>query len=328
MTAIDPRTLIGEAMLAPSVHNVQPARWRILGDDGLILFEDKSCRLKVGDPRGNDAGISLGAAAEGLRLAASLRGLSLLEHEELLPQETEALRAVACYRLQPADLPPDPLAGLVDRRQSWRSDFAPALPADRDAARALIADDAAVVADPAQLGTLARSFDRASYGFMRDRPFRTELLSWMRLSPRHPRWSIDGLNAEAMAMARVEAWGAGLVLGPLFGLLDALGIARPLLAEGGKVAKGAALVVFHRPAEEPPFDSGRHFYRLWLRIEQAGFGAAVLAALADDPEAAAKLADMTGLPPSRRVVSAFRIGRRGNAKPARRTRRPVESVLV
>ena len=68
--------LIREAALAPSVHNVQPARWR-MADDGLIMFEDLAVRLSVGDPDGNDAAISLGAAVEGLSLAASQSGLTV-----------------------------------------------------------------------------------------------------------------------------------------------------------------------------------------------------------------------------------------------------------
>jgi hypothetical protein len=101
-----------------------------------------------------------------------------------------------------------------------------------------------------------------------------------------------------------------------------------LLAEGGKVATAAAVVIFHRPRTETPFDSGRHFYRLWLQIEAADFGAAVLAALADDPKAAQAIAGFAAIPPDRRVVSAFRIGRRPAGRIAPRARLRIEDVLV
>ena len=67
--------LVDAALASPSVHNVQPARWRIDGD-ALVLLEDTARRLAVGDPRGHDAAISLGAATEGLAIAASGEGLA------------------------------------------------------------------------------------------------------------------------------------------------------------------------------------------------------------------------------------------------------------
>ncbi|PCD04300.1 hypothetical protein COC42_08450 [Sphingomonas spermidinifaciens] len=325
MSAIDRIALVAEAALAPSVHNVQPARWRLVGDDGISLFEGLRSRLATGDPRGNDAAISLGAAAEGMRLAAGRRGLALVP--TATPADEPDLRGVAGWRLVD-DGEPDPLVGVVEARQSWRAAFAKPTAADRRAAEALVADDAAVVTDPAILKQLAGRYDAASYRFMRDDAFRAELRGWMRLDRRHPRWAVDGLNADAMAMSGIEARGAALVLGPAFRLLARIGLARPLLAEGAKVARGAGLVVFHRPRNEAPFDSGARFYRLWLRIEAAGFGAAVLAALADDPGAAAEIARAAGIGADRRVVSAFRIGRRPPGEQPPRARRPIEEVLV
>lgn len=321
------RSLVSEAILARSVHNVQPARWRLVGEDTLDLFEDVCTRLTVGDPRGNDAEISLGAAAEGLRLAARRRGLAVEPRE--VPAQTDAgLVPVARYTLVRTDATPDPLADHVATRASWRGGFASATVVDRQAAGLLTGADSAVIADPERLADAARVFDTASYGFMRDRPFRRELRSWMRFSPRHPRWERDGLNAAAMALGRAEAVGASLVLGPAFGILDRIGLAPSLLAEGQKVVDAAGLVVFHRPDVEPPFDSGAHFYRLWLRIEAAGFGAAVLAALADDAEAAQQIVEIAGIPAGHRVVSAFRIGRRPAGAIVRRARRGLDETLV
>lgn len=325
MTEMRLRRIVEAATAAPSVHNVQPARWRIEGDK-LLLLEDLSRRLAVGDPLGNDAAISLGAAAEGLRLAASREGLTAIESRAGLPSATDLLRPISRFRFEPG-MTIDPLAEWLERRASWRGGFLLPTEADRAAALALEADDARIVAEPAALAALAQRFDRASYSFTRQRDFRRELRGWMRLGRNHPLWSNDGLNAEAMALSRVEALGAGLVLGPLFALLDKLGLARTLLAEGDKVEQGAAVILFHRPTGEDPYESGRHFHRLWLAIERAGFGAAVLAALADDPEAAAGIIAAHDIPRGHRLVSAFRIGRRsGPGYP--RARLPLASVLV
>jgi len=317
--------LVAQAQASPSVHNVQPARWRI-EQDAIVLAEDLTRRLTIGDPTGSDAAISLGAAAEGLRLAAILSGHALIEERDALPYLNEEVRPVARFRPRPAS-ETDPLAPMLARRASWRGAFASPDEADRRALQTLAAQDCTVVTDPAQLRLLGHSFDRASYGFMRHDPFRRELRSWMRLFRHDPSWSRDGLNAQAMALSRIEAWGAHVVLGSAFTWLDRLHLGAPLLAEGSKIAGAAGVLLFHRPTDEDPFDSGRRFHRLWLEIEAIGMGAAVLAALADDKAAAASLMSVQGAPAGHRLVSAFRVGRRaGAAYP--RARLPIADILV
>ncbi len=327
MNAETLRALLSEAMLAPSVHNVQPARWRIVDGVTIDLFEDARTRLPVCDPKGNDAGISMGAAAEGLRLAASRRGLAL---ETLAaPAQTDpALVPVARFVIIASGVAPDVLAAQVTARVSWRGEFATSSPSDHGEVQSLSGPDSAVIRDPAALEEAAQLYDAASYGYIRDQAFRAELRSWMRFTPAHPRWGRDGLNAAAMALGRVEAIGASIVLGPAFGALDWCRVAPGLLAEGKKIVTAAGVVVFHRPAAEAPFDSGADFYRLWLSIERAGFGAAVLAALADDPVAAREIARMARVPDGRRIVSAFRVGRRPAGATIERARRGLDETLV
>lgn len=318
---------VDQARLAPSVHNVQPARWRIEAD-ALVLVEDMSRRLKVGDPSCNDTGISLGAAFEGLRLAASQEGFELVPEDAApLPAFEAPLRAVMRFLVR-AGGSPDPLAGFVTARASWRGAFAEPLPMDRSALEAAAGSDAKVVTDPAALKALAQRYDAASFSFMRDTAFRDELRGWMRFQASDPNWARDGLNAAAMALSPLEATAASAVLGPAFKPLNRLGLAAPLVAEGNKINKAAGLILFHRERDESPFESGRHFYRLWLKLESLGFGAAVLAALADDRDAARDLCKKYGIGPERRLVSAFRVGRLGAKQPAPRARLPLDEILV
>jgi hypothetical protein len=325
MTADEITGFIADASLAPSVHNVQPARWRV-ENDGATLFEDIARRLPAADPHCHDAAISLGAAAEGFRLAAS-RASYGMGVEMLDGPAADGLRPIARLRLT-AGAHADPLASLVTRRASHRGIFSASSAADVMAARALASDDTTVLEGNDRLAEAGRQLDAASWTYMRDDRFRKELLSWMRLSRRDPNWSRDGLNAEAMAMGGIAATGAGFVLGLLFAPLAFIGLARPLLAEGSRIAKDTAVVLFHRPENEPPFVSGAHFYRLWLRIEAAGFGAAVLAALADDARANAWARFAGSVPAEHRLINAFRIGRRPGGSIAPRARLPVEELLV
>ncbi len=72
------RTLVAQARLAPSVHNVQPSRWRLAGNR-LLLLGDPSRAIPVADPAGRDWRLSHGAHLEGLALALAARGLRLAE---------------------------------------------------------------------------------------------------------------------------------------------------------------------------------------------------------------------------------------------------------
>lgn len=318
------RSIVAAAMASPSVHNVQPARWRIDGA-GLVLLEDTARRLAVGDPAGNDAAISLGAAAEGAVIAASGAGL-VAKVERLSGVGEGGLRPVARLAFAPGAAP-DPLRAVLETRASWRGAFLSPSPQDRAAAQALAGEDRVILADRAVIAETAALYDRASFGIMRGAAFRAELRHWMRLRRSHPGWARDGLNAAAMQLSGVEAIGAGAVLGPLFAPLASLGLASSLLAEAKGFTHAAAVVLFHRPAGEDPFDSGRAFHRLWLEVDAGGLGGNVLAALADDPAASAALRHAHGIAADRRLVSALRIGRR-DGPPFARARLPLSEVLL
>lgn len=328
MTPQSALDLAADLSLSPSVHNVQPARWRF-SDDGAILFEDATRRIPAGDPSGRDTRTSLGSAIEGLSLVLSARGLSL----EAAPlPETSGLpahiRPVAAFRFVEG-APADSLSAVMARRYSHRGSFAKVAGVDRDAAAALSRDDVTAISDTEALKRIGKVYDEASLRFFRDEAFRAELVSWMRLSPGHPRWALDGLNAEAMALSGIEATGAGLVLGPkAFPLLDRIGLAGPLTAESAKVTGAAAVLVLHRPEAEDGLATGRAFHRAWLRFTEAGFVGAVMAALADDDASRAELARTIELPAGRRIVTTFRVGRTDGTPPPKRARLNPSDLLV
>jgi nitroreductase len=330
MTLSDPdlAALVATANLAPSVHNTQPTRWRRDTEGRVLVFEDVCRLLPVGDPLGRDAAVSHGAAIEGFAMACAAIGRSV--GVDLLTGPASAgLRPVA--RITLADgAPPDRLAALVPRRRTYRGRFA-----QPDAAPPLnaldglaAAGDVRLVRDPRGVERLARLNDEASLRTFRDGPYRAELLSWMRLSPGHPGWARDGLNAEAMAMSRFEAAGAGLVLKPdVFEALDRLGAASLFVAEARVVRSAQAIILFHRPDTEHPLITGRRFYRLWLEAAALGLSAAPMAVLADDEQVRAIIAQDFGLPPGRRLITAFRLGRAPPAPKGPKPRLPVEALM-
>ena len=320
------KALIAKTSLAPSVHNIQPARWRIESNE-ITLFENINACLPAADPTGKDVGISLGAACEGLILAANQIGLSTVFEPITNAQCENNLRPIGKYRFQDG-VTSDPLCKFIEKRRSWRGRFLPSTEDDRMAVSALSTIDTTIIINDKKITQFSKLADEASYGFMRNSDFRKELVSWMRFTKRHPDWTRDGLNAEAMQLGAIEAMGAKYILGPLFHVLDRVFLAPKLLAEADKTCTSTALVIFHRPDNESPFESGRHFYRLWLRIEALGFSAAVLAALADDDQVRGVITSSIDIPHDHRIVSTFRVGKRPGNITLQPARYPLEDILV
>lgn len=314
--------LAAEANLAPSVHNIQPTRFRFRDDGVIELHEDARRRLPIGDPTGADNRKSFGAAAEGLVMALAARGLAAEIRRDA--------GAIATLVASPG-AEADAQHPLVDKRATWRASFAPPTAADRDVVAALgDAADVVAMTEPARVAEVARLFDDTSLVTLRDAAYRAELVSWMRLSRAHPAYARDGLNAEAMALSPFEAFAAGIVMGPrAFPLLDSVGLAHPLIAEGAKVKSAAGVVLFHRDANEDNFDVGRRFYRLWLDIAARGLAACPMSVLADSPAAAAQVKATYGIAENRKLVTAFRVGRvPDGARRPPRVRLPAAELIV
>jgi hypothetical protein len=297
--------LVTEANQAPSVHNTQPTRWRLETDGSVSVIEETDRRLAFGDPMGRDADVSHGAAIEGFSLAASAHGWTVKVEPLHLPA-AGGFRDVARLTLG-SHGEADALHPYVAQRQSYRGAFAAGEVSNLAALEA--AGDVRLATTAEEIGRLAALNDQASLGTFRNGAFRAELLSWMRLSRRDPRWSQDGLNADALAMSGLDAAGAGLVLKPgLFEALDRLGLAAALVAEAKVVRTARAIALFHRPEGESPLETGRRFYRVWLEFTRLGLSAAPMSVLADDPQIRAVVADEFGVASGRRLITAFRLG--------------------
>ena len=330
MIAIDRdllEALVAEARLAPSAHNIQPTR---VGLDGgaILLSADPARRLPAADPTGHDVRLSHGAFLEGLSLALGRRGLALAD---IALAGDGAASAIARLTIAaaPAGEAADPLERRVATRASWRGGFrAPDAAAGAALERLRAANpDLLVVDDRQALRRIGALADRAALALLSEHGPRTELLAWMRLSKSHPDYHRDGLNAEAMALGRIEAFAAGLVLGPLFAPLSRLGLAASLVAEARKSAVASALVLFHRPGGEDPLVSGRAFYRAWLGFDAEGFAACPMSVLVDWPEAKVDLTAAHPPPAGRRLVNVFRIGLPDRARPIVHSRLSVAELL-
>ncbi|MCA1197093.1 hypothetical protein K9B35_03880 [Sphingomonas sp. R647] len=310
--------IVDRARLAPSVHNIQPTRWSLDDMGRILLLDSPSIHLPVADPDGRDVLISHGAALEGTVIALAEAGWA----SEVEPADG-ALAAIRVARDTPADAKPE-----VESRASWRGSF---IRSPESAALDRLEKDCpdlVLVRDPAAIGRIAHDGDEASMHFLRDVGHRRELLDWMRLTRAHPHWASDGLNAEAMALSPVEARAAGMVLGPLFGVLDRVGLARILTSERSKTASASAIALFFRPRGETPMITGRAFYRAWLAMERQGLAACPVSVLADWSETNAHLSAQYSPSDDRALLSVFRIGKRPSGIGSARSRKPIGQLIT
>ena len=315
------------AARAPSVHNIQPARWRFT-ENQVTLFRALDRTLPVADPEGNDVTMSLGAAFEGTSLALSERNLAL-DEIRLKPDET----AAGCASIAKATIIPggvrDPLAAYVTKRRSFRGKFAAFERRDVSRIKSIEADDAIIIVDRSTICDIATAHREASWMFEKNEAYHRELWSWLRLSPQHSSWKRDGLNADCLSLSEMERTAARVLLSPLmFSGLSRLGIAKRLVSEEAQVRSAGALVVFAPLKAVTSFDAGRRFYRLWLEITAGGYNAVPMSASADDPLSNATIAALVTLSRDRRIANVFRVGRPGTPPPAMSPRLPASELLV
>jgi nitroreductase len=318
--------LVREAARAPSVHNVQPARWRFEPGGDVLLFRALDRVLPVADPTGHDVDVSLGAAFEGMAIALSRLGLAPGTPVPERAAEAEGCAPVVRARVS-GGATEDPLAAAVLARRSYRGRFTRRGARELTSARLVEADDVHVIDDALDIRLSSTAHDAATWRFESRREYHAELWSWLRLSRRDPRYYRDGLNADCLALSAVERIAARVLLRPLvFSLLGRLRVARHLVSEAAQVRSAIALVLFMPLRADPAFDVGRRFYRLWLELTAAGLHAVPMSASADDPIARAQYDSI--VPPDRRLANVLRVGHAPGGGAAVSPRLPVGELLV
>lgn len=316
------RRVVNDANQAPSIHNAQPARWR-LRKDVIEVGADQRIKLPFADPDGAGIGLSCGAAVEATVLACKARGLithvvDQWGNDDLHTWSGHRL-AAQIYLTDKGT--PDALYDQLHQRFTWRSSFVLETPRLFGWSR----PDTTLILDQPNRTWLAELNDEASSAILNNTDFRRELLHWMRLDPAHPRCDFDGLSRAALHMPKDVARKLRLGLGPLWPLLRLTGGAKAISAERDKTLTAPVLAAFHVRADTTATEAGRAYLRLWLEATRIGFAGWPMAALTDHAPARDQLTKRLNIGPDRRLIQVLRFGRpTGDAPP--RARRPLTEI--
>jgi nitroreductase len=316
-------TALAAALRAPSGHNTQPWRLRLVGDC-VELYADRSRGLPVVDPEDRAMVISCGAALAFLVVA--LRRAGFAADVALLPDPgaPDLLAAVGQGgRHDPTDRDHQ-LFGAVARRHTHRAGFQSravpeqviaAMRADVDrfgAALRVVVDDRT----KQQVAELVAEGDRQQ---MADPRFRSELASWVRSN--YTRRG-DGIPGYAFGIPGLLS-----LVGPLFMRTVDLG-KRQAVKDKHLVATAPAVLLLTTPSDTPAdwLAAGQAVGTLLLTAAAAGLAASFLNQPVETSALRGPLGDLLD-PSGGRPQLLLRLGY--PETPGRPTpRRPLADVLV
>ncbi|WLS44679.1 hypothetical protein Q3V37_25340 [Micromonospora profundi] len=281
---------------APSAHNTQP--WRPeYHADRIVIDVDAARSLPDSDPTGRDLALGIGAFVETCLIVSAELGLSVAAAPgpQLIP-------AANRYRT------PFTIADVEARRVA-RGPYEPGY-VDAD----VIADlEPGIAHVPTR--DLAPDLEVADRWMFGTPPVAVELRDWLRLSPRHPRYHLDGLTDRALALSRSEAWALSAAL-RAYRVTRRLGLAALLAASGRGLLRYDGSVLVLLADGDDRIAAGRRLLRTWLTLARHGLAVHPLSQLLDCPATAARLAERVGGQP----LAVFRVGH-PLAEPVRSARR-------
>ena len=294
--APDLKRLLYLASLAPSSHNTQPWRVRVVDETHLCLSIDPHRCLPVVDPKLREMSISMGAFIENLAVAALMTGWRVDVSEIAQSPDADPL----CSLL----LRPDSVENktvnqdMVLGRRTVRKNLSGS--ADTVAAcnrLSAFRDDTLFIHMKSGLAEkLGRLTADAFATQTADDAAQTELADWIRFKNRNARQKRDGLTTESMEITGVSGWVVRT-------FLNRDSVAKESFREKGlsetkqMVAEGAGWFILTTPTDsvEDCIDAGRRFERLALACVPLGISLHPMSQALEYKDTRRALSDFLGI---------------------------------
>jgi hypothetical protein len=325
-------SLLETARRAPSPHNIQPWRLRVLDDRRADLLCDGERLLPDTDPPGRFTMVGLGVFLETLAIAARAQGTDVEADYALAPLVPGAeLLPVAQLTLVPATETEPLRRELIERRRTSR------VPYDgRPVEPETLAELERVAADWGQTATFTTEPDLVSFVLdlnrealffdLTDERARREVGGWLRFSARAAAESRDGFSPAALGFP-------GWLLRLFFRARPAfeLPVVRTVVRRAyDRTQRGTRTIGWLEAPFETPEDwirAGRALARLWLTMTARDVVLHPFGSIVTNADANRRLLERLPNDPSRGTLwLAFRLGR--SKEPARSHRLTVDELLV
>jgi hypothetical protein len=333
--------LLQTAIHAPSPHNVQPWRLRIVSDDTADLLIEKHRTLPKEDPTGSFIILSMGLFIQALQILAAntshkldfqfYKPLSEFTPEHIAKAEGELL-PFARLSLSSArddgerDNSNYDNALFLTRRTSRLSFLPQPVPDEVVQALSSLAYEwgqtyKQVTAAETIEQILKRNIE-ALFEDLNNPVYHDEIVEWFRFTDRSSRRTRDGLDYRCMNSSRISFW-----LAARFPRLLQNSISRPILEKiyrrqlGHVPTIGMLAGPFWEP--ESAFETGRFLMCFWLELAKHDLYIHPYGNLVTNKAAAESCLKLLGVP---QIWLIFKIG--FSNKPPESYRRSVEEVLV
>jgi hypothetical protein len=343
------KELLATAIHAPSPHNVQPWRVRILSDHRADLLIERRRTLPKEDPTGSFIILTMGLFIEALRILAANRSLKL--HYEFFQARSQftpdqiaraksELLPFATLFIEPAaetgEGPGGPIAQLANsgyenslfliRRTSRISLLPKELPEEAVQSLTKLAQEwGQTYLQVTRADTIERILERnidALFEDLNAPDYHDEIVEWFRFTDRDSRRTRDGLDYRCMNTSRQSFW-----LAARFPKLLQLPITRPILKRIYRKQLGIVptIGVLGGPFWEPEsaFETGRFLIHFWLELAKHDLYIHPYGNLVTNGSAATWCRQVIGVSD---IWLIFKIG--FSNVPPQSYRRSVEEVLV
>lgn len=337
------KKLLETAVYAPSPHNVQPWRLRILSDETADLLIEKRRTLPKEDPTGSFILLSMGLFIEALTIVAGNSSLKLDFHlcepasrftpDQLAKTEGELILFARLSLGQQSTYTAGELVdskfdnALFPTRRTSRISFS-AQPVPDEAVEALskLAREwrqiYEQVTDPEIIEQILKRNIEAVFEDLNAPAYHDEIVEWFRFTDRSARQTRDGLDYRCMNSSQLSFWLAArapqLLQLPVTGALLKKIYRRQL---GHVPTIGMLAGPFWDP--ESAFETGRFLMHFWLELAKRDLYIHPFGNLVTNKAAASWVLELVGVP---NIWLMFRIG--FSKVPRRSYRRTVEEVLV
>ena len=337
------KKLLESAIYAPSPHNVQPWRLRILSDDTADLLIEKGRTLPKEDPTGSFIILTMGLFIEALTILAEGISLKLEFHlcqsasrftpEQIAKSPDELLpfaRLTISHSVPQFDHKPTGSEfndSLFRKRRTSRISYS-ARPVPDEAVEALSqlarkwGQTYAQVTETTTIQQILTRNIEAVFEDLNAPPYHDEIVEWFRFTNRAARKTRDGLDYRCMNSSRPSFWLAARVPRLLQLPLTSALLKKVYRTQLGHVPTiGMLAGPFWEP--ESAFDAGRFLMHFWLELAKRDLYVHPYGNLVTNKAAAKRCLELLGIP---EVWLIFRIG--FSKVPPRSYRRSVEEVLV